>query len=180
MRRSVTLGGPRGLLAAAWASVLVLFFFVSAGCERRPTEPSSFDDAVAVTPGDVTSNGAQSGTVIVSDAPGDLGDDAYALNAARIAGDKLTLNLSYGGGCAEHEFTLVAAEAFIESSPVQLAVHLAHDAHGDPCEAWLTTDYEFDLTAIRDRYQQQYGSAAGRIVLSLAGVPAGSLEYVFP
>ena len=115
----------------------------------------------------------------MSDTPGDLGDDDYALNAAGIAGDTLTLNLSYGGG-AEHEFTLVAAETFMESSPVQLAVHLAHDAHGDPCEAWLTTDYEFDLTAIRDRYRQQYGSAAGRIVLLLAGIPAGSLEYVFP
>ena len=180
MRKSARSGGPGGLLAAAWASVLVLFFFVSAGCDRGPTEPSSLNDAVAVTPGDVTSNGAQSGAVIVSDTPGDLGDDDYALNAARIAGDTLTLNLSYGGGCAAHEFTLVAAETFMASSPVQLAVHLAHDAHGDPCEAWLTTDYEFDLTAIRDRYRQQYGSAAGRIVLLLAGVPAGSLEYVFP
>ena len=83
------------------------------------------------------------------------------------------------GGCARHEFTLVAAESFRESDPVQLAVSLAHDANGDACEAWLTEDYEFDLRPLRDHYRRAYGDRPGRIVLLLEDVPGGTLLYVF-
>ena len=107
------------------------------------------------------SSGVRSGTVVVSNAPGNWGDDDYVLNAAAIAGDVLTLNVSYGGGCATHRFTLVAAEIFMESFPVQLAVLLAHDANGDACLAWLTEDYRFDLSVIRDRCRSGHGSVLG-------------------
>ncbi len=101
------------------------------------------------------------------------------LNDAGIAGDTLSLDLSYAGGCARHEFTLVASELFRESDPVQLPLTLAHDANGDSCEAWLTQDYEFDLSLLRDRYRQAYGDGPGRIVLLLEGAPGGTLLYVF-
>ena len=131
-------------------------------------------------PASSESNGAHSGAVVVSDDAGSWGDDDYVLNAAEIASNTLTLNVSYGGGCATHQFTLVASESFMESSPVQLAVSLAHDANGDPCEAWLTRDYEFDLRAIRDRYRESYGQGAGIILLLLNAVPEPrTLVYAF-
>ena len=137
------------------------------------------DAPVAASVDDVPPAGPRSGAVAVSGAPHLHGQDSFVLNAAAIAGDTLSLNLSYAGGCARHEFTLVAAESFRESDPVQLPVSLAHDANGDACEAWLTEDYEFDLSLLRDRYRQAYGDGPGRIVLLLEGVPGGALLYVF-
>lgn len=116
---------------------------------------------------------------MVSNAPGRWGDDDYVLNATAIAGDALTLNVSHGGGCATHRFTLVASEAFLESFRVQLAVLLAHDANGDACEAWLTEAYRFDLRVIRNRYREAFGQGPGEIVLLLDDTPSGPLVCGF-
>ncbi|MCY3812457.1 MAG: hypothetical protein OXH15_11730 [Gammaproteobacteria bacterium] len=99
------------------ACMLVLGLLASTGCRqhRPPAAPGALDTAVAVTPHGATSSGVRSGTVVVSNAPGSWGDDDYVLDAAAIAGDALTLNVSYGGGCATHRFALVACEAFMES-----------------------------------------------------------------
>ena len=137
------------------------------------------DTPVAVSVDDVPPAGPRSGAVVVSEAPHLHGRDPFVLNDAAVAGDTLSLNLSYAGGCARHEFTLVASELFRESEPVQLPVSLAHDANGDSCEAWLTEDYEFDLSVLRDRYRRAYGDGPGRIVLLLEGAPGGPLLYVF-
>ena len=128
---------------------------------------------------DVPPVGPRSGAVVVSEVPHVLGQDPFVLNDAAIAGDTLSLDLSYAGGCARHEFILVASELFRESDPVQLPLTLAHDANGDSCEAWLTQDYEFDLSLLRDRYRRVYGDGPGRMVLSLEGAPGGALLYVF-
>ena len=163
------------------ACMLVLGLLGSTGCrqDRPPAAPGPLDTAVTVTPDGATSSGVRSGTMVVSNAPGSWGDDDYVLNAAAIAGDALTLNVSYGGGCATHRFTLVASETFMESFPVQLAVLLAHDANGDACEAWLTEDYRFDLRVIRDRYREAYGWGPGEVVLLLDDAPSGPLVYAF-
>ena len=137
------------------------------------------DTPVAVSVNDVPPAGPRAGAVVFSAARARWGQDPFVLNDAAIAGDTLSLNLSYAGGCARHEFTLVASESFRESDPVQLPLSLAHDANGDSCEAWLTQDYEFDLTLLRDRYRQSYGAGSGRIVLLLDSVPDGTLLYVF-
>ena len=84
-----------------------------------------------------------------------------------MEGDTLNLTLSYGGGCSRHDFTLVASSAFMESNPVQLRVDLAHDAHDDPCEAYPTKDYVFDLTPVKRLYQEGYRRTEGVIVLHL-------------
>lgn len=137
------------------------------------------DVPIAISADDVPPAGPRSGAVVVSEAPNLHGQDPFVLNGAAIAGDTLSLDLSYAGGCARHEFTLVASESFLESDPVQLPASLAHDANGDSCEAWLTQDYEFDLSLFRDRYRRAYGDGPGRIALLLEGVPGGTLLYVF-
>ena len=118
------------------------------------------------------------GTVVVNDtglAIHHWGDDVYELatgsHAPSIAEDVLTVTLSYGGGCARHHFTLVAESQFQESDPVRLNVHLAHEGNDDPCEAYPTNTYEFDLTPIRKLYRDAYGQDEGVIVLRLMGPP---------
>ena len=137
------------------------------------------DTPVGITVDDVPPAGPPAGAVVVSEEPLLDGRDSFVLNSVAIAGDTLSLNLSYAGGCTHHEFTLVVSEVFVESDPVQLPVSLPHDANGDSCEAWLTQEYEFDLTPIRDRYRQAYGDGPGRIALLLDGAPGGTLLYAF-
>lgn len=117
------------------------------------------------------------GTVVIADKADNWGTDDYALNAATLVGDTLTLNVSYSGGCERHDFTLVAAQEFMESDPVQLRVTLAHDANNDACEAYPTEDYHFDLGAIKTLYQEAYRQKAGTIVLRLAGAPDKQIVY---
>ena len=122
------------------------------------------------------------GEVVIDDLDTALdhwGDDAYELHAVgeqapAIEGDTLTLTVSYGGGCARHDFTLVADDPFRGRDPAQLDVILAHDGNNDRCEAYPTETYAFDLTPVRTLYRETYGTDAGAILLRFHGqdVPA--------
>ncbi len=107
------------------------------------------------------------------------GDDPYVVNAAAVDGHRLTLEVSFSGGCRRHAFTLVLSPTFQESDPVQLPAVLAHEAHGDPCEAYPTESHVFDLALVRTRYRQFYGAGPGRVILRITGVPGADLVYEF-
>ena len=102
------------------------------------------------------------------------GTDAYQLGEAVIECDTLTATVSYGGGCRDHKFTLVLADAFMMMDPVRLAATLAHEANEDPCEAWLTEDIAFDLTAVKETH-----GAEGPVVLLLSLVDGSEIELVY-
>ena len=80
----------------------------------------------------------------------------YELSSAEITDDTLRISVSYGGGCEEHEFTLIASNTFMESDPVQLNISIVHNANLDPCERWVSEAYYFDLTPIKNMYLQNY------------------------
>ena len=151
---------------------LILLFAI--GCERTLNEiVTKSDNVVGPT---VSIDGEpdkkpSSESVFIGDADGRFGTDRYVLNAATITDDTLTVNVSYGGGCETHQFTLIASESFMESFPVQLHIDLAHNANNDLCRAWLTEDYHFDLTPIKTLYQESYRQEAGTIVLRLKDAP---------
>ena len=142
------------------------------------------DSPVSTTPDQGPfDSGQRTGNVVFS--PGDVrattqwGTDDFELNTAAVRGDTLAVTVSYSGGCRAHRFTLVAAEVFMESDPVRLDVAIAHDADGDPCEAYPTEDYHFILDPIKARYKVSYGTGTGTIVLGLARAPGGPLVYEF-
>ena len=107
-------------------------------------------------------------TVVLADGR-NWGEDRYVVNSAAIDGDRLTISVSYGGGCRNHVFTLVISKSFMESDPVQLQAVLAHNANGDPCEAYPTESISFDLGLVKARYQQFYGPGPGQVVLRIRG-----------
>ena len=72
------------------------------------------------------------------------GGDPYEVNSAAIDGHRLTIEVSYSGGCRRHDFTLVISKSFRESDLVQLPAALAHDANGDTCEAYPTESRVFE------------------------------------
>lgn len=119
------------------------------------------------------------GDLIIAGADEKFTSDSFVLNNAVITDDALIISVSYSGGCKDHQFTLVVSEAFLESSPVQLSAYVAHDADGDPCEAWPTEAYYFDLAPVKTLYQNAYRQKAGTIVLRLKDAPNGELIYKF-
>lgn len=126
-----------------------------------------------------TDDAEKTGDVVFGFTAAEWGKDAYTINAATLQADTLTINVSYSGGCETHAFTLVAEERFLESFPVQLHVSLAHNANGDTCEAWITEDYHFDLTPLKETYQTGYQTDEGTIVLRLKDAPPSDLFYDF-
>ena len=161
----------------------------SVGASGPDTNPDTTDvstanpdttDVSTANPDTTDMEPALPGTVVFSATPAsteEWGADDFELSAAAISGDTLTVTVSYGGGCEDHAFTLVASEAFRESDPVQLQVALAHDANADACERWVTQDYSFDLLPIKERFQSQY-QESGTIILQLEDAPA-ELVYEF-
>ncbi len=160
----MTSGSPGSRLGAAKGAALIallLGLLAAPGCRESTLGP------------DVPEN-----NVVVADGR-HRGDDPYEVNSAAIDGHRLTIEVSYSGGCRRHDFTLVISKSFRESDPVQLPAVLAHDANGDTCEAYPTESRVFDLALVRSRYQQSYGPGPGKIVLRIAGVPGDDLVYEF-
>ena len=90
----------------------------------------------------------------------------------------MRVTVQYGGGCARHEFRVVASHVFMESHPVQSAIAIRHNANGDMCRALLTRDLRFDLSALRDAWRRSYRQEHGTIVLRLRGYAEG-IPYNF-
>ncbi len=93
-------------------------------------------------------------------------DPAEILSAA-VMGDRLRVEVRYGGGCKEHHFSLLQPGAFRESSPAQIDLALAHDAQDDPCRAQVGRILVFDLSPLKQLYEDSYGEAHGMIELYL-------------
>lgn len=170
-----------GRVLGTWSSIPInggyeLTVELPVGEKARVTASTPFDD-------DGHEEAKQWGATVISDDGADAtdkwGKDAFELNEASITGDTLAVKVSYGGGCRDHQFTLVASGAFMESDPVQLNLALAHNANEDPCEAWITEGYLFDLTPIKALYQKAYRQNSGVIVLQLKYAPADALVYRF-
>lgn len=99
------------------------------------------------------------GVMITEQPPADIQLDPFNLNEARISGDTLTVSVSYSGGCATHDFALfMSPAAFLESNPVQADLYIRHDSHGDLCEAYITTEVSFEVSAIARLYREFYDS----------------------
>jgi len=104
-------------------------------------------------------------------------DDSYYQNASRDPvtindvknyNNILHVNVSYGGGCEEHEFQLIAS-SFMESEPVQVNVLLSHEDNDDPCDAWITENLSFNLLPLKKAWQHSYQEKSGTIVMNIEG-----------
>lgn len=119
--------------------------------------------------------------------------DGWDFLGVSLDGDHLEVEFAYAGGCRTHELRLLAVDGFEQrlasvepDSPLPAALvplFLAHDAHDDPCEAYITRNRRFDLAPLRAEFRRQLGDGPGRIILR---VPKGqgsadsvSVDYTF-
>ncbi|MHA1968623.1 MAG: hypothetical protein ACW964_12560 [Candidatus Hodarchaeales archaeon] len=104
--------------------------------------------------------------------------DPYNIYNVILEADLLTIAVRYGGGCADHDFSLIGSTSFMESSPVQLNILLSHNANGDNCEALLMKELVYDISPIKNLYQLSYSETSGTVILNLKG-SNDSINYQF-
>ena len=75
--------------------------------------------------------------------------DAFDLIDAEVDGDSLRVKVSYSGGCALHEFKLLANDPALRSMPPQQLLRIEHAANADPCRALIEEVRSFDLSAFQ-------------------------------
>jgi hypothetical protein len=103
--------------------------------------------------------------------------DPLEIASAKVMGNTLVLEVSYGGGCKQHEFRLYGSKGFLESYPVQAMIWLSHDADGDMCEALIREQLMFNLTPLKIEYKRGY-SDNGPVILRI--YPPGSYQHFEP
>lgn len=73
---------------------------------------------------------------------------AFNVESMDIVDAKLTLSVSYSGGCEEHEFNLYSPNQYAKSYPPQLSLFLQHIDNGDNCRARIYKDLIFDISGV--------------------------------
>ena len=80
------------------------------------------------------------------------------MEAIEIVGDSITLDVTYSGGCAEHDLSLyMSPAAFLESYPVQANLYLKHNDNDDACDGLISAEATFNLRVIAEFYRILYG-----------------------
>ena len=97
-------------------------------------------------------------------------NDSNTISNIELIDNILNIKTSYSGGCENHEFELIGINIFMESDPVQTNIRLSHNANNDTCEAYVTEELSFDITPLKEAYQEAYQQESGTIIINLEGV----------
>ena len=161
-------------------SILIVILFYFSGCDKNGSEETTDNllgtDMAIFIPLDtdkvILSNGFDSSSAIM---------DSYTVNNAEFDSDTLNIEVTYGGGCKEHQFLLIAWNYFLESYPFRAGLLLSHNSDNDACKALITSKLSFDMTPLKQEYSKLYGGENGSIILiiSLSDDKQISLEYKF-
>ncbi len=139
---------------------------------RRCVDLNDPERTVSAEPGDGGETSLD--TLALVDGFGvDLQSDPFTFGSARVEGDLLIVEVSYGGGCEKHNFTLLDTGIATRSIPPQHLLRLVHDAHGDACEAYITSELRFDISPFKGLY-----SGLDRVAIRLEGMEELTL-YIF-
>ncbi len=125
---------------------LLLVAALLSGCDelKEDAEDSAVEDtAIPDDSGTAVSVG------VLSMCPEGTPFDPVTIDGAGISGDQLTVDLGFGGGCEAHDLGLCWDGSVAESYPAQVWLAVAHDAHGDSCEAWLSETMTVDISALQ-------------------------------
>jgi hypothetical protein len=103
--------------------------------------------------------------------------DEFTFVNVTLEEDLLYLKVSYSGGCATHNFSLIGTGVFMESYPVQTSIVLSHEDNYDNCESIITETLVFDLTPLKELYAESYLESSGTIIIHLLGY--ATLSHIY-
>ena len=83
--------------------------------------------------------------------------DPYKILNAEVKGNELWLELSYGGGCREHEFKLVFNGTPVKRKDQEtnisglVSLNLGHNGNQDACRSIVRQNLRFDLKSLQSK-----------------------------
>ena len=93
--------------------------------------------------------------------------DDFSIEDGEIIKDMLELEVSFLGGCREHEFSLMAEKFIAKSNHPQGAFLPIHNARDDTCAIAMSEVLFFDLSPYREHLQSSGLLEAGTILVSI-------------
>lgn len=96
-----------------------------------------------------------------------------------LEGNFLVLDVSYSGGCEEHEFTLYAERGFVETNPPGAEVYVSHESNGDACRQFIEETLVFNIQPLVPLFKSMYpGSDAFYVNVHAPTGEPGAFEHV--
>lgn len=103
----------------------------------------------------------------------DQASDPISISDVRIEGNKMLIDVSYGGGCEEHQFQVIGSPIISKSLPPIRSIQLVHSANGDKCKMNIIKTLEINISEFA--YKKENGS---KIYLTLSGW-SQQIEYTY-
>lgn len=73
----------------------------------------------------------------------------FSIEDMKIDGDILQLEVSYSGGCKDHEFKAYFNGMYIKTNPMKAKVFIVHHTNGDNCRALIKQTLRYNLKPVR-------------------------------
>jgi hypothetical protein len=83
--------------------------------------------------------------------------DKARIRSISVQQSMLIMDVTFGGGCEEHEFSLYSLPAFRRERRIQADLYLSHDGKGDLCKALVHKRLIFNLLPLLEVCNQQFG-----------------------
>src|SRR3989338_2634747 len=83
--------------------------------------------------------------------------DFFTIKNIEVINQDLVIEVSYGGGCEDHEFDLIWDGSFMKSNPPQVNLDLYHNANNDLCKAIKYETLRYDIYPLIENYINSYG-----------------------
>ena len=111
------------------------------GTDGGSGSTSGSGDGSGTTPGGTSTDGV----LPIGDITTCTGSDFVTLEALRVDGDELVLDISHSGGCGEHRYSMCWNGTFGTGIMPEAPMKFSHNTPGDPCEAMITKTLRFSL-----------------------------------
>lgn len=91
------------------------------------------------------------------------------VQALRVDGDTLEIDVGYSGGCETHLFEVCWPDpSFAYTDPPSVRLELWHGGEEDLCDLYLVETQQHDLAPLRQAWQDESGSQTGSLLIQLA------------
>lgn len=90
--------------------------------------------------------------------------DSFSISNVLVKENKLFIDVTYAGGCEDHQFQLIGSSILTKSLPPIRSIQLVHHANGDNCKMNWTQRIEVDIKELS--YKKEVGS---KILFNLNG-----------
>lgn len=129
-------------------SIGLLFF--ACGSKKSASETKSKENETYPTTMDIIKVKATTGQFAKDS------DPIISIDTVEVRGNIMYIDVSYGGGCEEHQFEVIGSLAVAKSLPPIRAIQLVHHSNGDKCRAIKKVKLEVYIEELA--YQQEEGS----------------------